>query len=299
MHSKNNISYEDFLELVKKEVSRRTGKRVQLQKVRKNNGLELDGLSIISEDTNVSPTIYLNGYYKEFLTDGVDAVVKEIIKVYKKTKPEIPFDISLITDFERVKPLIKMKLINYEENKKLLVDTPHIRVLDLAVVFMIVLETEDVCQFATILIHNKFLDYWKVDADSLYKVAKENMKNVFQTIRMENIIAAVMDEDLVEECIEEMDFKMFVLTTYTKLHGAVGMLNKELLNAFMKRHKIEKLIILPSSTHEVILVPYNEELAETDFKAMVREVNETQLEPEEYLSNSVYVYDGKELKFIE
>ena len=73
----------------------------------------------------------------------------------------------------------------------------------------------------------------------------------------------------------------------------------KLLNAIMKKYKTEKLIILPSSTHEVILVPYNKELAETDFKAMVREVNETQLEPEEYLSNNVYVYDGKELKIFE
>ena len=96
-------------------------------------------------------------------------------------------DVMMPTDFSRVKPLIKMKLIYYQENKKLLVDTPHIKVLDLAVVFMIVLETEDVCQFATILIHNKFLDLWKIEVDSLYKIAQENMRNNFQTIPMENI----------------------------------------------------------------------------------------------------------------
>lgn len=69
MQNNDNISYEDYLELVRQEVSVRTGKRVQLQTIRKNNGLVLDGLSILAEDTNVSPTIYLNGYYKEFLTD--------------------------------------------------------------------------------------------------------------------------------------------------------------------------------------------------------------------------------------
>ena len=294
----NNITYNEYLELVKQEVAVRTGKRVQLQKVTKNNGLELDGLTIISEDTNVSPTIYLNGYYNEFLTDGME-VAEKVIAIYKENKPEIPFDISLITDFSRVKPLIKMKLINYEENKKLLVDTPHIKVLDLAVVFMIVLETEDVCQFATILIHNKFLNYWETEIDSLYKIAEENMRNDFETIPMENIIAAVMDESLVEECTTEMEFKMFVLTTHNKLHGAIGMLNKELLNAFMKRYKTEKLIILPSSTHEVLLVPYSEEVVKTDLYEMVREVNETVLEETEYLSNNVYLYNGKELKILE
>ena len=121
MQDKNNISYEAYLELMKQEVSARTGKRVQLQKVTKNNGLELDGLTILSEGSNVSPTIYLNGYYKEFLTKGIETVekgietvAKKIVAVYKENKPEIPFDISLITDFSRVKPLIKMKLINYQ-----------------------------------------------------------------------------------------------------------------------------------------------------------------------------------------
>ena len=295
----NNISYNEYLELVKQEVAVRTGKRVQLQKVTKNNGLELDGLTIISEDTNVSPTIYLNGYYNEFLTKGIEAVAEKVIAVYKENKPEIPFDISLITDFSRVKPLIKMKLINYEENKKLLADTPHIKVLDLAVVFMIVLETEDVCQFATILIHKGFLNYWETETDSLYKIAQENMRNDFETIPMENIIAAVMDGALVEECTTEMEFKMFILTTYRKLHGAIGMLNKELLNAFMKQHKTEKLIILPSSTHEVLLLPYSDEMVKMDLYEMVREVNETVLEETEYLSNNVYLYNGKELKILE
>ena len=296
---KNNISYEKYLEMMKQEVAARTGKRVQLQTIRKNNGLVLDGLTIIAEDTNVSPTIYLNGYYKEFLVAGIDAVVKRVIAIYEENKPELSFDISKIMDISKVRPHIKMKLINYEENRELLEAVPYIQILDLAVVFIVVLETEDEYQFGTILVHNGFLDYWEIEVDSLYEIAKENMRNDFQTIPMENIITAVIDEALVDECIEEMKFDMFVLTNYTRLHGAVGMLQTELLNAIMKKYKTKKLIILPSSVHEVLLVPYNKDMEETDFKTMVREVNETQLEPEEYLSNNVYVYDGNELKFFE
>lgn len=173
MQNNDNISYEDYLELVRQEVSVRTGKRVQLQTIRKNNGLVLDGLSILAEDTNVSPTIYLSGYYKEFLTDGIDAVAERVIAIY-------------------------------EENRELLETVPYVQILDLAVVFMVVLETEDEYQFGTILVHNGFLDYWKIEVDSLYKIAKENMRNDFQTIPMENIITAVMDEALVEETIKEM-----------------------------------------------------------------------------------------------
>lgn len=295
MKNKDNKSYEKYLELMQQEVSERTGKRVELQTIRKNNGLVLDGLNILSEESNIVPTIYLNRYYKEFLTDGIEKAAESVIALYEENKVEKSFNISLLTDFSKVKPCIKMKLISYEKNRELLEDVPYVNVLDLAVVFMIVLETGDESQFGTILVHNKFLDYWKIETDSLYKTAKENMRNDFQTIAMEDIAKAVMDEALVEE----MEFEMHVLTTHYRLYGAVGMLNKELLNAFMQKHRTEKLIILPSSIHDVLLVPYNEDMEEMDFKAMVREVNETELEPEEYLSNNAYVYDGNELKFFE
>ena len=67
----------------------------------------------------------------------------------------------------------------------------------------------------------------------------------------------------------------------------------------MQKHQTEQLIILPSSIHEVLLIPYSEEMAEMDFQGMVREVNETSLSEEEILSDSVYIYDGNELKLFE
>lgn len=295
MKSKNNTSYEDYLEQMKQEISARTGKRAILQTIKKNNGLVLDGLTILAEESNVSPSIYLNRYYKEFLTDGLEKVAEKVIALYEANKVEHSFDMSLITDLSKVKNKIKMKLINYEKNRALLETVPYIQILDLAVVFMIVLETEDEYQFGTILVHNGFLDYWKTEADSLYEIAKENMANDFQTIAMEDIATAVMDETLVEE----MGFDIYLLTIYSRIHGAIGMLQTELLNAIMKKYETEKLIILPSSIHEVLLIPCNEETEEIDFKAMVHEVNVTSLTEEEFLSDSVYIYDGNKLKFFE
>ena len=292
------MSYENYLELMKQEVSKQTGKRVELQPIRKNNGVEWDGLIVLSEESNISPTIYLNRYYNQFLTDGIEKTAQSIIALYEESKVEESFPISMLTDFSKVKPLIKMKLINYQENSDLLETVPHIKILDLAVVFMIVLKAPEKCQLGTILIHNKYLDYWDLNEDSLYKTAKENMRNDFQTIPMKNIIHAVKEREFKEEFMEEEDFDLYVLTTHSTLHGAIGMLNKELLNAFMKKYQTDKLIILPSSIHEVLLIPYEIE-EDWDMKGIVREVNETELSEEDFLSNSVYVYDGNELKILE
>ena len=125
MKNNDNMSYENYLELMKEEVSRRTGKRVELQTVRKNNGLMFDGLTIISDTTNVSPTIYLNRYYKQFLTDGIEKTASSVVALYEDNKVEHSFRISRLTEFSKIKPFIKMKLINYEKNRELLKHIPY------------------------------------------------------------------------------------------------------------------------------------------------------------------------------
>lgn len=60
--------------------------------------------------------------------------------------------------------------------------------------------------------------------------------------------------------------------------------------------------ILPSSIHEMIVVPNRERKSTRNFDQqvsdllkMVREVNSTELAPEEFLSNSVYYFDGEKI----
>ena len=303
MQKKNRVTYEGYVELMKKEVAERTGKHVRVEKISKNNGLVLDGLVILSEESNVSPNIYLNGYFEKFLTYGKEAAAEEIIRVYERNRPKAVFDSSIFTEREKVSPLIKMKIINYEKNKELLEKVPHVRVLDLAVVFMAVLKSDFDEGFGTILIHNSHLDFWDMTADDLHELAKENMRNDFEVVSMGEVMKGVFenfaDGDLAGGVIPEPETDMYVLTAHTKLHGAVGMLHRELLNLFMQENGFEKLVILPSSVHEVLLIPYDDGMEKIDFMEMVKEVNGTELVPEEILSDSVYVYDGNELEILE
>ena len=51
------------------------------------------------------------------------------------------------------------------------------------------------------------------------------------------------------------------------------------------------LIILPSSIHEVIIIPYKDDISLQFCKEMVTEINNTEVDREDILSNSVYIYD--------
>ena len=59
----------------------------------------------------------------------------------------------------------------------------------------------------------------------------------------------------------------------------------------------EKLYILPSSIHELIVIPYEEGIESDKLSELVREVNRTQVPWEDILSNHVYLYSSKTKSF--
>lgn len=299
MQKENQRKYNEYVEEVRETVERETGKQVRVQKINKNNGLVLDGLTIIAEGVNIAPTIYLNDYYEDYLSDGAVAVAKRIIAIYEANKPKESVDISFFMDIEKVSPRIKMKLINYEKNKELLEQVPHVRFLDLAIVFIVVLESSCENSTASILIYNHHLNFWSMDAEDLFKLAMENTAEDFEIIPMSSIVEAVMDEEAAGIIIENAEMEMSILTNHSRLQGAVGIIHKEILNQYMEEKQVEKVLILPSSIHETILIPCDTLSNMEYLKSMVKEVNETQLQPEEILSDNIYVYDGNEITIVE
>ena len=58
------MEFSSFTTLVREEVEKRAGEQytVRINDVRKNNGVILSGLTMMEDDSNISPTIYLNHY---------------------------------------------------------------------------------------------------------------------------------------------------------------------------------------------------------------------------------------------
>lgn len=170
------MEYREFLENVRKEVESRYDSNVSvtLNHVMKNNGTELDGITIMEKDKNIAPTIYINSFYDRY-REGVSlkAVVSEIIRIYNQNKNSININADYFENYENVRKTIVYKLVNYQKNKKLLEDVPYKRVLDLAVVFYCLIEQRKGVS-ATALIHNEHLRIWNVTEDEIYNDALKN-----------------------------------------------------------------------------------------------------------------------------
>ena len=84
-------------------------------------------------------------FIKEQYQNGksLSCIHEDIMLSYQKNAPIKNIDISFFTEFKQLKDRIIFKLINYERNKELLSKVPHIRYLDLAIVFYLLLETTE------------------------------------------------------------------------------------------------------------------------------------------------------------
>lgn len=125
----------------------------------KNNEM-LTGIIIHQEKINISPTIYLDPFYKDYLSGSkdLDTVMGEIGQIYVQNVPDKNFDVSRITDFELVKDRIIAKVICMENNEKLLEGKPYRQMADLAVTYHVLLSKEN--GMMTVPISDKLMQRW-------------------------------------------------------------------------------------------------------------------------------------------
>lgn len=287
MNEKRFETMEEFAEAVRAEFEKRIEKSVIVQKLNKNNGIVLYGLTVMEDEINISATIYLEPYYEVYEDTGMEYIVDRLERVYEENKPEQSFDISKILDYESIKENLRAKLINYELNREFLKEVPHRRFLDLAIVVYIALEMEeDIEGNATITVKNNLQQNWKVDTEELIDTALENIKG--------DVVVANMSEYVDMSLFENTEnlFDIYVITNRLKLHGAVAMLQKDRLKQFSEELKKETLTILPSSIHECLIINVEDEPKDIDeLREMVKEVNETVVSDQDILSNNVYIYN--------
>ena len=289
----------DFLEFVVKieaEVQNRLGKEcsIEIHKVYKNNGIKHTGLIICPKEETLSPVIYLEPFYEIYVDDdgesSFDNTVTEIIDCYLSGNCRMDeINPGTIADFEQMKEKVMFKLINGEENKELLHAIPHMPYLDLAVVFYLLLSVDEKNQVSA-LIHNEHMEAWKTDVKELYHLASVNTpKTLPATLRnMSEVMTEILDLPEGLELDDPDDrVSLYVLANQKGLNGAITALYPGVLQQFAEEKQTD-LILLPSSTHEMLIVPDSEDMDYEHLQLMVKSINESEVPKVDRLSNSIY-----------
>lgn len=280
---------------------------ITTDEILKNNNTRKIGLLISdsSKSNGCVPTIYLDGFYEEY-NKGISMVqiLTEIAQVRVENEMPMPFDTNQITDFNLAKHNIIPRLLNAATNADFLLTIPHQTLEDLAIVYTIVIKGEDSDIFGTVVITNDILNKWGISVDELHELSVENMSEMCPP-HMEHVLDVLhrmlrKKKDISSDFLEFLhdieypeSHEMYVVTTPLDSNGAAAILDKNFMKTITE--KFENFYIIPSSIHEVLIVPYNEDMNMTVdmFKDMVREVNTNELSASDFLSNNIYTYSNE------
>ena len=277
---------------------------LELHKVIKNNGVTLDGLTLRRKGESVSPNLYLNGYYDSYQMGKPMAVImEEIYLQYQRVGAERDLEIDDLTDFAAVRDKIVVRLVNYDRNRTQLEHCPHKQYLDLAITFRY-LASRDVMGMASSLITDQDFENWGIAIEELYSIALFNTMRILPwrihslTQMVSECVRQKAPDKLVEELladIGELDrsedgIHMHVLTNEAGINGATCILYDNVLRQFATTLNCN-LFVMPSSIHEMMLVPHREDTDAHFLAELVSEANQSTVGLVDLLSDRIYYYD--------
>lgn len=290
------MDYQQFIQVIENEVKENVKKDVKvcMHTVIKNNGKERQGITLSEQGVNISPTIYLEEYYEKFRGGkSVKDITENILELYEEVRFHHSWETSCVQEYENIKDKVVYKLIGQKRNAQLLLKVPHVPFLDLAMVFYVILEL-DQHGTATMLIRKENVKAWGITEESLKEHAVRNTPQIlpakFST--MKSVIAEMMGEETREE---EEDDNMFILSNCVRNNGACCILYPNVLEQIGSRLQ-ENYYVLPSSIHEVIIIPESASPVREDLEEMIQEINLTQVAREEILSDTPYYYNREKKK---
>ena len=300
---KNTMDFATFTETIKAQLGNYLSEdykdcEMKISHIKKSNGYEYEGLSVLranDADGGICPVLNLSDAFERYEKGtSIEELCEKLADVRMNT--QLPGNISRdnFTDFESMRDQIYPRLVN--ANDPILQGRPHRKVEDLAVLYGVRVSV-DQHGFGEANVDDQLLDIWGVDEETLYEAAIANLERedpVFMNLELamfgalDGSEAPAFDPESID--MDNVAIPFFLLTNKQKVRGASVVLGTKFMDRIAK--KLGYFYILPSSVHEVLIVPRSfmddaEQLAE-----MVRQVNSDAVAPADRLSDTVYEYDA-------
>ncbi len=271
---------------------------IEYRMVMKNNGAQ-PGLTFKRDNENLSPTVYIKNYFERYKSgEDINSIIRDITEAgYQGIKHTI--DMPDITP-EEARRCISLDLIGAYKNQEILKDIPH----------FIIGEGEGALAA---------YPRWKIDSNMSFKVdekiaaqlqmtpsevltlAAENTNNMdYKIDYIESFLHNLLQDmgtvstELDQMILDDPPPQMIVLSTPDCVHGASAILSHNAMEQAREMLGCEKVYIIPSSIHEVIIVPDNGEIKPSVLVDIIKSINMTELDPQDVLSDYPLRYsDGK------
>lgn len=286
------MNYETFTEMIKSCLQVQLGEhyKVETMDAPRNNRNDYTALMVLRlfpVESKIGRLIDMEKIYGEYLEgETLKECVNKLVEIFTEAEDEKAY--SNITEevyrWEWAKDRVYPLLVTREGNEKYLSTLLHRPFLNLEIIYYLTVQIDGV--EGNIKVTKALSGYWNCSEEAVYKRAMVNMEfDGYDLIGLGTLI-----EDMTGLKVEENDNYMYVLSNGNKRYGAAGILSRDTLE--MCADKIqESFYLLPSSIHEMIVVPDMGMVNAKELSEMVAAVNREQVMPEERLSEHVFYYD--------
>ena len=253
---------------------------IEEKMIEKLNGSYL-GLIPLVADEPVSPCINLTAMYEDYQAGKSLADIESMLsKLPEEVKANRP-DQIVFQCYEEAKKHLGLRVTS--KDNPALKKIPHKIYEDLAVCGVYVDETTGDYQ-ATATVTDAMCKMWEVSEETLLHDAFENAVKRYPVSinRLSDLLGiSMMDEDCPIYCVSTK--QMICGAAALFYPGALPQIAKILHGSFF---------VIPSSIHEMLVVPDTFATTANALKDMVQSANDTVLSKEDILSYSVYHYDA-------
>lgn len=215
--------------------------------------------------------------------------IKESIEVIETKEQDVK---DFVTNYEKVKDNTYLRLV--PGDSPILGETPHKKIEDMALVVSIALvDFSDEHGKSVVVVSKPLMEMYGIDEQQLFADAERNSLSyepvVFTPLgeMIKNLIQAENLPDPADDGIIA-----YIATNRTGFHGASVVAYPDFLKEAAETMD-GSFYLIPSSVHEFILIKDDGTPKAKDLNKMIKNVNETVLEPRDFLSNQCYHYDAK------
>ncbi len=279
--------------------------QVEVMERAKNNDTMLHGLIIHSgekKDMEAAPIFYLEPYFDayRFGEKDMEDVMHELARDYLQVIRNMPqFDLPDMTK-EGIKDRIYVKVVNTRSNQERLKDLVSLPV-DGGLSLTVYIDMDTPKRDAMIQITKDLASRMDFEERELMQTAMRNtvQEHPAELVEMKKVMMDMSgfrklqpgDNLLGDNRSPVDDLSMLVLSNADKFFGATALFYPE-IKAQIADVTGGSYYVLPSSVHELIVLPDNGSFDERELARMVQSVNSCEVSPEEQLGNKVLYYNA-------
>lgn len=263
--------------------SRLSEYEISEQSVVKQNDITLHGISIRNKDSDIAPTMYLDEAYEDYCNGhSIDSIVDSMVEMVINAEPIAPIKTASEFDmcFDKIKDSLTARLIDIELNQIYLQEHPHKEIgAGLTLVAEINIDRNYRC-----VINNSLAEQY--DMDKVFSTAIANMQKNHPAVLMNMETALFGERENILDGDGHFDTMGTLMIDESEGFGATAIAYKGTPEKI--RDIIGDYYILPSSLHELIILRDNGTYDTADLKNMVVSANQSVVDDNDILSNSVF-----------